>query len=262
MARTIVDLTVFEPISPQRVSDSAVEQIRRLIEEGELQPGDRLPGERDLIRSLGVSRPSVREALRVLEGMGLIQVNPGVGTFVSPLAALSPTARRWDSWLKENPNEVWQLLEVAEVLDPQAAALAATRGTEEEVNAILASVEHMEKAIEANEIDGIIEADIDFHDAIARASHNKFLVELNENLNVTMETRRGGLSVPKLARESLRTHRAVANAIQARDPHAARQAMFEHIKKAEVAILSIELRDSAQEIKTQSESAKNAEFKR
>lgn len=237
MSGSEVDHTIFSPVTPHRISDSTAEQIKHLIAEGKLCPGDRLPSERNLIRLLKVSRTALREGLRELETTGIIEVTPGLGRFVSPLAALSEGFSPWEEWFHEHPNEVWELLELAEVTDPLAAALAANRATEEEIEAILAAVDQMREAIEAGDIPGIVAADIAFHEAVSLASHNKYVVEINENLSITADARYSGFRERASAEESLRTHSAVAQGIRARDPQAAKGAMLEHIKKAKVAVL-------------------------
>ena len=121
----------FKPIKTKKIYEEIVEQLRELISTGTFNPGDKLPSERDMAQMLGVSRASVREAVVALQAMGVLDVKPGEGTFVSasmnsemiePLALVLSVER----------NPLAQLMEVRRILEAEAAALAAQRATEQD----------------------------------------------------------------------------------------------------------------------------------
>src|SRR5690606_22841651 len=99
---TLASTSLFHPIQPSRISDEAVNQIKKLIDEGVFRPDDKLPSERELVQALSVSRTSVREALRVLEAMGYIEVLPGVGARVVDRRIGGELSSRWTDWMVEH----------------------------------------------------------------------------------------------------------------------------------------------------------------
>src|SRR6056297_1982532 len=123
---------VFEPIRPKKISEEIVEQIKALISRGELKPGDRVPSERELAALLGVSRPSVREAIMVLEAMGLVESRQGGGTFVRSLTQAT-LADPLSSMVEKNPRMLHHLAEVRMGLETWSAYLAAQRASDEEI---------------------------------------------------------------------------------------------------------------------------------
>ncbi len=222
---------LLKPIKAKRVSDQAYEQIRDLIFRGQLKPGNRIMPERELALALGVSRPTVREAIKRLVTMGLLEHRQGQGTFV----------RSTDSQRERNPlaavmeghdASLVELLEVRLGLESQSAILAAQRATPEDLQGL-------EKALEAMLAENAagrpgIEADVSFHMAIAFASKNPVQVYLmknfydllhfgiKENLQALWED---PSSLPAISRQ----HRQIYAAIRNHDPEAAYQAMKEHI---------------------------------
>ena len=126
-----LDAGMFQPIVSDRLSDKAVGQIKALIEEGRLKPGDKLPSERALMKLLSVSRASLREAFRVLEALGLIEVRTGIGAFVVQTDA-GALPNEWTTLLMNTQQEMFDLLDVREALEAKAAALAAQKASAED----------------------------------------------------------------------------------------------------------------------------------
>ena len=123
---------VFIPIKPKRVAEEVVEQLKTLIFEGTLKPGVKLPAERELAKSLNVSRVSLREALNTLQGMGLLEIQQGNRTFVRPTTTRSihdPLV----SFAKSSPSNVLQVLEIRKYLEVGSISLAAERATSDEI---------------------------------------------------------------------------------------------------------------------------------
>ena len=118
---------MFQPIESDRLSDKAVGQIKALIEDGRLKPGDKLPAERELIKLLSVSRASLREALRILEVLGLIEVRTGIGAFVM-LTDVGALPAEWNALLIKTKQEMIDLLEVREALESQGGSAGGSKG--------------------------------------------------------------------------------------------------------------------------------------
>ena len=221
---------LFEPVETTRVSDSTIDQILSLITSGKLQPGDQLPGERTLIQRMGVGRTSLREALRALEAMGIIEVKPGVGSFVTNLKPTDVMTSRWIPWLVTHEHEIMELVELRQALETRAAALAAERATAEQRRTIQATLERMDTAIAAGNTPATVEADKSFHEAMADASHNALIAQVLQLANSALaQTREAILSLPDRPAKSLAEHRLIWEAIDARNARAAEEAVLNHI---------------------------------
>ncbi|MCW3014354.1 MAG: GntR domain protein [Solirubrobacterales bacterium] len=211
------------------------EQLEDAIRRGEYQPGDRLPSERELVEMLGVSRVSVREALRMLEAVGLVSVRHGEGCFVTdPSGKASRDLRRR---VERNRDESLELLLVRGALDEVAAARAA----ELRDPAALAEIQrlHEEFATAVNSdvpIEDVTQADIAFHGAISRASESPLLSDLLLDLHSLLaDSREVGLREERAARQSVEEHAAIVRAIVAGDAAAAREAVTAHIARVRTA---------------------------
>ena len=169
---------LLKPIKAKRVSDQAYEQIRDLIFRGQLKPGDQIMPERELAQALGVSRPTVREAIKKLVTMGLLEHRQGQGTFVrsidsqrehNPLAAV----------IEGHDASLEELLEVRMGLEGQSVILAAQRATAEDIQVLEKALEAMLAENAAGRLG--IEEDVSFHMAIAFASKNPVQVYIMKN---------------------------------------------------------------------------------
>jgi len=213
-----------------RLSEDAAQRVYELVEDLRLQPGDRLPSERDLSRQLCIARTSLREGLRTLELMGVIRVKPGKGIFLTGDAA-APLDRLIHSWLSAHASRVKELVELREALEVQAASLAASRAEANDVAAMEHQIIAMRLARDAADPERYVTADTEFHDTIARASRNRLLRRslasiAGETLTYRMATAR--LGAHALDR-SLHDHEAIFGAIRAADPVSAAEAMRAHI---------------------------------
>lgn len=223
------DLDIFTPISSNRLSDEAVLQIKTLIEQGDLKPGDKLPSERELVKRLSVSRPSIREALRSLEAMGLVHVQPGLGAFITEHSIDTLTVR-WHAWLLEHKQEVVKLLEVRQALEPSAAALATERITVEELKELDSNLLAMQKSGREGNTDLAVKTDIEFHDLLSQATRNSFLVELCDSINYALiESRYAYFQDQERILTSWRQHSQIVEAIRKGDPEAAKSSLLEHV---------------------------------
>jgi GntR family transcriptional repressor for pyruvate dehydrogenase complex len=223
------------PSDERRVplSEVVLERLLGQIQDGSLRPGDRLPSEHQLMRLLNVGRSSIREALRGLIFLGVVDTRPGRGAVVvshvsSPLAHLQ---RYGLSAAGVQRSALLDLLEVRESLEGQAAELAARRATREDLGEIERRAAEIERHIAAGQI--YSSANVQFHLAIARAAHNNVLGEsLGHLLRQLREFRERTIrEIPQVPRRDIAEHRVIVDAIRRRHPSRARRAMVQHIRR-------------------------------
>ena len=208
-----------------RLYEQIVEQLVDHIRTQGLQPGDKLPPERELAQALGVSRASLAQALVALEVVGQVQVRHGEGVVVS--GSLDP-GRGLVEAVRDHRDSLPEIIDARSALEAKLAALAAERHTEEDLRAIDEAVAQMEHEVASGGrgLDG----DRAFHEAVTRAAHSRVLARLMAEIReLILETRIESLSQPGRPQESLEMHRDVAEAIRRRDADAAAAAMSHHI---------------------------------
>jgi GntR family transcriptional repressor for pyruvate dehydrogenase complex len=207
-----------------------VRQIEDLIMKGTLKPGDQLPAERDLAERFGVSRTAVREAVKALREKGLVEAFSGRGTFVTDGTTQS-IRESLDRMIKiGQPEGSLQLAEVRAILEPEIAALAALRGDDADRKALRAAYEKME--LNRKDPDGFIEADLDFHLALAEAAANPVILSLIDSIvGVLREQRVKIFNVAGGAQRGQFHHKRILEAVEAQDGSAARAAMQEHLEQ-------------------------------
>ena len=173
----------FDHIKVARISESIVETIEEMILDGSLRPGDRLPPERELAGKFAVSRPSLREALVILESRGLLQSRRGGGTFVCDVVAPTITDPLVHL-LRRRPESAFDVLELRHALEEVAAYYAAERATEQDLEAIAQCHERLVATYVDDDADPMEEAsaDTEFHMSVADASHNIALVHVMRGL--------------------------------------------------------------------------------
>ena len=223
-----------EPVKSTRIYEEIVRQIRSMISEGRLKSGDRLPPERELAEKFVVSRTSVREALRALQSLGLIEIRAGDGAFVrlvSVEALIEPLA----VVIVSEREAVGELFEARRLLEPAIAGLAARRATPEEIVDMERILE--EQAVEVAAGKTGIAQDAAFHAAIAGAAHNRAITRIIHVLiDLLTRTREESLHTPGRPTRSHQDHRRVLAAIQARDAEGASQAMRDHLVAVQVLV--------------------------
>ena len=227
-----------KPDARTSLSDGIVEQVVDLISRDVLKPGDRLPSERELCKRLGVGRSSLREALRSLAVMGIIDGRVGDGTFVSNSNKryLEKTLQ-WGLLLDRK--RVQDLIETRLMLESQTAFLAAQRVTTENIETIEKTLCGMEASIAAP--DKYLEFDLQFHLTIARATQNSILYSLLSMIRgYLQEWIKGSLAEPSTegtdtrAELSLLEHQKILDALRRGEADQAQQAMTEHILSSSV----------------------------
>jgi GntR family transcriptional regulator, transcriptional repressor for pyruvate dehydrogenase complex len=215
------------------VTDEAIAKIRELIVSGRWRPGDRLPRESDLALELGLSRNSLREAVRALALVRVLEVRQGDGTYVSSLEPdlLLETTAFVAHLLQEHT--VLELFEVRRLLEPAAAALAAVRMDDRDRSTLRLELERMQAA---EDVEELVDADMAFHSVIAQAAGNTVLSSLLDGLAArTMRARlwRGRADREALA-ATLTEHVRIYEAITSRDPELTRALAAAHIATGEL----------------------------
>jgi len=224
----------FETVRRDKVYEGVAKQIERLILK-KLQPGDKLPSERDLAVSLGVSRSSIRDAIRSLELMGMVEPRQGAGTIVRQISSdslVNPLANA----RKRKEELVGELLDFRKMLEPSLASRAATRVSPEELAEMEDILKRQEEKLRNDE--STIAEDTEFHYAIALASGNSVVRKVLDTLmDLLRDSRERSLQVDGRPQKSLAGHRKILAALNRHDAEAAKLAMRRHIEDVEKILL-------------------------
>ena len=211
-----------------RITAKLIAELKKRIASGAIAPGDKFPPERELAKTFSVNRASMRQALKVLESMGVLSQRVGDGTYLSNSAGT----------LLREPLEFIMLLDDLSpqdltdtrcLVEPELAARACERATGEDLAAMRAAIASMERSKNARER---ISADLEFHDAVLRASGNRICHLLFGDVNRLSFYGPGQAAKAPAAEQALLFHRRIYQAIKARNGSEARQAMREHILNA------------------------------
>lgn len=219
---------LFQPVAVGRISQAIVEQVRGLIRTGELGIGARLPSERELGERFGVSRMTVREALRVLEASGLIEIRVGSrgGAFVT-----APTTRRIGEGISDllslSALSAAEVTEARKVFELGVVPLVCERATEEQLDELVELCDEAERARDAGTY--TVTMSFDFHLQVAAAAHNPALVMLMRSLRepVLMSLR----EAQHEGRQGVAEHRTFVEAVRAREPERAQRIMADHLQR-------------------------------
>ncbi|MDT0437500.1 MULTISPECIES: FadR/GntR family transcriptional regulator [Streptomyces] len=214
------------------VTDEAIEKIKAMIVSGALRPGDRLPKESELAADLGLSRNSLREAVRALSLIRILDVRQGDGTYVSsldPQLLLEALSFVVDF---HRDDTVLEFLAVRRILEPAATAMAASRISEQQLDALALQLDRLGAAPSVEEL---VASDLDFHRGIASGSGNAVLCSLLDGLSGPTTRARiwRGLTQEDAVAGTLREHRAILAALRDRDAEAARSWATVHIASVE-----------------------------
>lgn len=225
----------FKPIRTKKVYEEIIDQVKQLIAEGTLSPGDKLISERDLADRLQVGRSAVREAFRALEAMGIIEIRPGEGTFVREMGNNS-LVEILALVLMTEKDTARELMELRKIMEVEAAALAAVRHTEADLINLQEALRQMEIDINAGELGEL--SDMSFHTTVAEAAHNSLFSRLMGSISETMEkvlrsARVQLYKTPGTPRRLLQEHVAIFEAIARGSEQDARKTMFSHLERVE-----------------------------
>jgi GntR family transcriptional repressor for pyruvate dehydrogenase complex len=221
-----------------RVFQAVFEDLKQRIRSGQWLPGDRLPSIICLAKDLNVSTASLREALRSLESIGLVQIEHGRGVFVAAAQSLPDLAGRFANL---DTGLIVALAETRRILEPELAALAAERASDDELNEIARLARMMEEYAR----DGLdfVEPDVEFHRRIAQAAHNPVLFQMMESVNdLFLESRRLTSQEPGMTARAVRYHLLIAEALHDRASSQARLLMLAHMNDALSGVLAAEAR--------------------
>ncbi len=220
----------YQQLESSRLYEQIVAQIESDVLGGKLRKGDRLPTERELAEQFGVSRTAVREAVKALCEKGLVQSHPGRGTFITDNTARS-VRHSLGFMMKIGAAEgSADLTETREILEPEIAALAATRADVESIAAMRQAVATMDAAL--NDADAFIEADLAFHLALARATQNALIPTLLDPIVDLLRGHRARIfNAPGAPKRGQFYHKQILDAVVCRDAQAARKAMRAHLRQ-------------------------------
>jgi GntR family transcriptional repressor for pyruvate dehydrogenase complex len=224
-------------INKKKLADSVIEEIKRMIQSGELKEGDKLPNQNAFAAQLGVSRTSLREALSTLTRIGVIEQRPGYGTvFRSRISALF-TDHLAPPLISDKQATI-ELIEARRFIEIGAAELSVKNASPEQINEMGLLIKEMTRSLKEGRIDDYIEQDVSFHFLIAKASHNRFLVNLFVTIRGFMEQymRESFHLLPWMLERSLKFHQNIYQAVKGGSHSKAVFQMKKHILDVQRAI--------------------------
>lgn len=212
----------------ESVAKMTAQRIKEFIKNGQAGPDGKLPNERDLSKILSVGRSSIREALHLLETEGVIEIRPTKGSYV--LSQENYNASNFVSWYNQYQPEIFHLLETRLALEPMAAALAAERATDEQLERLEKCHEEFVGFIMENNVLKISLGDEAFHDLIFESSQNPLLQNLNNVIKKMLtDYRKKVFSIPMEAMKAVSQHDEILRYIRERNPEAAKENMIQHL---------------------------------
>jgi len=234
------DLTVYRDITVSRGSlhEQIADRIQAFIVERRINPGARIPSDRALAKTLNVSRPTVRAALHLLQHRGLVLIKPGSGTYVTSLGS-APIIESVERFFSVKDCSFDDLMQVRELIEPGAAALAAANATLEDIEVLERKVEALELAFETGGPRELALADSEFHTVVGNASHNPLLAAIAASITHLVRDWTEESSTKGFVPEVNRTHRMIFQAIVERNPEEARKASLSHTSLAREVLSSL-----------------------
>jgi GntR family transcriptional regulator, transcriptional repressor for pyruvate dehydrogenase complex len=223
-------VVVYKLVRTSRLYEQIVQQIEESIVKGDLKAGDQLPAERDLAQRFGVSRTAVREAVKTLREKGLVEAYSGRGTFITD-GTTQAVRQSLDLMVKiGQPEGSTHLAEVRAILEPEIAALAAVRIQEPELATMREAVAAMDRA--GRDPETYIEADLDFHLALAEGAANPLILSLLDSIvGLLREQRLRIFQVPGGPERGQVHHKRILEAVERRDEQKARLTMRAHLSQ-------------------------------
>jgi GntR family transcriptional repressor for pyruvate dehydrogenase complex len=237
---------MFDAVERQpRLSDKVAQMMLDTILSRQLTAGDRLPSERELGEQFGVSRTVIREAVRALVAKGVIEVRSGSGLRVAAVDA-STVRESMSLFLRGSAFDFEKVHEVRHMLEVHIAGVAAERATNEDISRLAEACAAMEEAIDDADVDEAAICDLEFHRAIARATHNELYLVLMDSIGEALvNIRRENLGAGGSARQTLLMHRDILMKIEAHEQRGARDAMAVHLDDVEYTWRHLHFADAA-----------------
>lgn len=221
---------MYQPISTGRIYEKIVEQIEESVRAGNLKAGDRLPSERELGEQFGVSRTAIREAVKALTQKGLVEVYPGRGTFITNGSSKAVRHSLGVMMQFDSEESTRNLVEIREILEPEIAAMAASNASRMDLKTMQQAVIVMEGALD--DADTFVEADLEFHLALADATQNNLIsILINSIIDILREQRKRISLVDGGLKRGQYHHKRILGAVERNDPDAARKAMIAHLRQ-------------------------------
>lgn len=223
---------MIQPIKRSNVGDMIVNQIKELILEGQLKPGDKLMPERELMEFLQVGRTSLREALKVLESQGLIERSQK-GTFISSnYHEFFSDSLMYQIYFADT--ELAEIFETRRIMEKELAYLAAQRADEDDLKVMLQAIQGMENAIERHDQEEFVSSDMLFHEAISKAAKNQVLHDLYNSIkNLVFRVQEKVVMVPGIMNESFDYHKKIYDAIKRHNQEEASSLMLDHLQQVQ-----------------------------
>ncbi|WHH58026.1 FadR/GntR family transcriptional regulator [Petroclostridium sp. X23] len=217
-----------KPIERISVTDMTVQNLKELIISGNIKIGDKLPTEMEICSALNISRSTVREAIRVLQAMGFVEMKRGKGAFVAKVTEDDPT--HIIKWFVEHEVQVTDFMEVRMGIEPLGVKLAIQRATPKQISELEEIHANFEKAMEGQDVVALLTNDEAFHKHIIKATQNNLLISINQQiLDVFAEYRSKSFTIKEISKNALEPHRKVLDAIKRRDIDAGVEEMAKHI---------------------------------
>jgi len=224
-------------INKKKLADSVIEEIKRMIQSGELKDGDKLPNQNVFAAQLGVSRTSLREALSTLTRIGVIEQRPGYGTVLRSRIPALFTDHLAPPLISDKQASI-ELIEARRFIEIGAAELSVKNASPEQIKEMGLLIKKMIRSLKEGRIDDYIEQDVAFHFSIAKASHNRFLINLFVTIRGFMEQymRESFHLLPYMLERSLKFHQNIYQAVKGRSRSKATSQMKKHILDVQRAI--------------------------
>jgi len=218
------------PVNRKKLSDVVIDEIRRLLEEGELKIGDKLPVHSELAKQLQVSRVTLREAMHTLSLLGVLEQRSGYGTVIK-----APVPTRYAESMRlphfTGPGAVKELLEAREIVELGAMSSIVTNASADDIRRIEGALQEMQRSLKTRHDKDYAKWDLEFHRLLIKASGNRFLIGIFETLRSVTERfmTEGFRIVPSLREKALREHQRILESLKKRDSRSACHEMMRHI---------------------------------
>jgi len=224
-------------INKKKLADSVIDEIKRMIQSGELKEGDKVPNQNVFAAQLGVSRTSLREALSTLTRIGVFEQRPGYGTVLRSRIPALFTDHLAPPLISDKHASI-ELIEARRFIETGTAELSVKNASPEQINEMGLLIKEMTRSIKEGRIDDYIEQDVAFHFLIAKASHNRFLVNLFVTIRGFMEQymRESFHLLPYMLKRSLKFHQNIYQAVKVGSRSKAISQMEKHISDVQRAI--------------------------
>ena len=226
------------------LADKVAERIKYLIKDQQLQPGDRLPPERELAELMGVSRPVIRSALHALSNMKIIEIRGKAGTFINSLEP-KQLVEHLEFVFPLNDSTYLDLMKVRMVVEPALAEFAARNMTDEKICMLERCLDRSKAAI--NDPEAFLEMDLELHRIIFNCARSPILCAfMNSLVEIGIHSRRSTVMIPEMRHIASEDHEALVKALKSRDPEAAGRAMHDHLSHVEVYLQQVARTDQIQ----------------